>query len=306
LAFNNDILAGSKLIRQTMESENYVAGTSGWQLTRDGNAELNDVTVRGVLESPNYVPGTSGWHLDNDGSAEMRSLTMQGSWRVENALSDPAYIEGGILGNIPYVKFNGLLGLNEYSALMQAGEVSGRFRWRQGIEPQSSQATLIHVKDLGIGFQKSPGGETVMFLNDRGIIVNGSWSPWVEETWHDMLPSTGAVSNPGHFVNAWHNAGGNWNSAGYRKMPDGTVMLRGGNILNGTSRADGTIIATLPVGYRPSADLILMGGNASAAGFSPSVRIFWNTGDIQIFGMAASTSGAHSWDGIKFDTALLF
>lgn len=40
----------------TIESENFVAGTSGWQITATGTAEFNNVTVRGEL----FVRGDSG------------------------------------------------------------------------------------------------------------------------------------------------------------------------------------------------------------------------------------------------------
>lgn len=41
------------LIREVMKSLGFVAGVSGWELQQDGNAELNDVTVRGKLVTSN-------------------------------------------------------------------------------------------------------------------------------------------------------------------------------------------------------------------------------------------------------------
>ncbi len=49
MTFSNPIVAGEELIRSAINSENYVAGTSGWRIARDGNAEFLDVTVRGDL-----------------------------------------------------------------------------------------------------------------------------------------------------------------------------------------------------------------------------------------------------------------
>lgn len=62
----------------TVESTNFVAGTSGWRL-EDDTAEFNDVVIRGLLESINYDPGVDGWHIDPDGSAELNDVTIRGT-----------------------------------------------------------------------------------------------------------------------------------------------------------------------------------------------------------------------------------
>jgi hypothetical protein len=47
--FGNPILAGNTLARTSMQSEDFVAGVSGWAVYRDGSAEFNNVIVRGEL-----------------------------------------------------------------------------------------------------------------------------------------------------------------------------------------------------------------------------------------------------------------
>lgn len=110
-----------------IESDDYVAGTSGFHLDGDGSAEFNDVTVRGAIEagagsdvdwsyiknvsienadidnvsadkitagtigaeaievasggsiaSSDYVAGTSGWKIDGAGDAELNDVTVRG------------------------------------------------------------------------------------------------------------------------------------------------------------------------------------------------------------------------------------
>lgn len=51
MPFTNPLVAGTTLIRSAIKSPDYVAGTSGWQISKDGSAEFNDVTVRGALVS---------------------------------------------------------------------------------------------------------------------------------------------------------------------------------------------------------------------------------------------------------------
>lgn len=67
MTFNNEIVAGNVLVREAIQSENYVAGSDGWKIAANGDAEFNNVTVRGELiaangadyvkVSPNPVPG---------------------------------------------------------------------------------------------------------------------------------------------------------------------------------------------------------------------------------------------------------
>lgn len=48
--FSNPVVnAAGTLIRRLMKSDNYVAGVSGWQIERDGDAEFNTGTFRGTI-----------------------------------------------------------------------------------------------------------------------------------------------------------------------------------------------------------------------------------------------------------------
>ncbi len=85
MAFSNPITGGQgALIRPAIKSPNFVAGTTGWIIRRDGSAEFNDVVIRGELESSNYVPGVSGWHLDPSGSAEFYDIVARGDIIAES------------------------------------------------------------------------------------------------------------------------------------------------------------------------------------------------------------------------------
>lgn len=48
--FRNPVAgSGGALVRTSLHSPGYVAGTSGWSINQDGSADLNDVSVRGDL-----------------------------------------------------------------------------------------------------------------------------------------------------------------------------------------------------------------------------------------------------------------
>jgi hypothetical protein len=56
MPFSNDILAGTALVRTSIKSPNYVAGTSGWTINRDGTAEFSDLTARGSVSAAGTFP----------------------------------------------------------------------------------------------------------------------------------------------------------------------------------------------------------------------------------------------------------
>jgi hypothetical protein len=49
VTFSNPVVAGTVLVRQAVQTPNFVAGVSGWQIARDGSAEFNDLSVRGTF-----------------------------------------------------------------------------------------------------------------------------------------------------------------------------------------------------------------------------------------------------------------
>lgn len=51
MPFNNPIAGGLDLIREALQSPNYVPGSAGWSINQDGFAEFNGVVFRGTLNS---------------------------------------------------------------------------------------------------------------------------------------------------------------------------------------------------------------------------------------------------------------
>ncbi len=56
MAFNNPIVAGTALVRTAIKSPNYVPGSTGWTINRDGTAEFASVILRGELIAGGAVP----------------------------------------------------------------------------------------------------------------------------------------------------------------------------------------------------------------------------------------------------------
>lgn len=70
---------GDRMVIHEFKSLNYVAGSTGWRISNEGDVEFNDATFRGTLQSDNFVAGTSGWRLLDTGGAEFSEVTVRGS-----------------------------------------------------------------------------------------------------------------------------------------------------------------------------------------------------------------------------------
>jgi hypothetical protein len=79
--FSNPIVAGVALIREAIQSPNYVAGTSGWTINQDGTAEFSDTVVRGDFEagtSPfRVVIDDTGMYIYGDGGGGVEVLGVE-------------------------------------------------------------------------------------------------------------------------------------------------------------------------------------------------------------------------------------
>lgn len=58
MPFSNPIVGGTALVRQAINSPNYVAGSAGWAIKRDGTAEFSNATIRGEVDVGAPSPGT--------------------------------------------------------------------------------------------------------------------------------------------------------------------------------------------------------------------------------------------------------
>lgn len=61
MGFANDIIGGAAaLIRAAIKSPNFVHGSTGWSINKDGSAEFNNLTIRGTFNGTNFIINNSG------------------------------------------------------------------------------------------------------------------------------------------------------------------------------------------------------------------------------------------------------
>jgi hypothetical protein len=61
MGFTDPIIGGAvKLIRNAIQSPNFITGVSGWTINKDGSAEFNNLTIRGVFRGTNFIVNSAG------------------------------------------------------------------------------------------------------------------------------------------------------------------------------------------------------------------------------------------------------
>jgi hypothetical protein len=111
------------------------------------------------------------------------------------------------------------------------------------------------------------------------------------DSWHTV----GGSGEPA-FQNAWTNFGGIWSTAGFRKLPNGKVRLRG-LVKSGTAPT----VFTLPVGYRPPNAVGFP--SAQSAGLNVAGYVEINSdGSVLVGPTGASSQAGATLDQVEFDT----
>lgn len=60
IEFDNPVTAGTVLVRESIQSQNFLSGLLGWIIEANGNAEFNNLTIRGTFNGTNFVINSNG------------------------------------------------------------------------------------------------------------------------------------------------------------------------------------------------------------------------------------------------------
>lgn len=253
-----------------------------------GTAIINDLFVQatltvdssGQVQSDNYVADTSGWIINGDGTAEFNGVSIRGSLYVGpgTGLAEISiYQLGSGPSALPIMNFTAAGG-NGYSIY------TTNTTWL--IQPLTPFDVEFYVSSgNGIALVNGNTNQGVLFNMSNGFLTKGSYNgtTWTPEAWTNFT-----------LQNGWTNPGGSYDSAGYRKMPDGTVLLRGA--MSPGTASNGTTIFTLPSGYRPLKNQIF---KVVADAGGPESRIEIDTAGVTKIYDATATTGLRI-HGIRF------
>lgn len=172
-----------------------------------------------------------------------------------------------------------LTGSVDANARLAVSKAAAAVGTRRGLNLIEGTGVTMTVAD-------NAGAERVdVTINSSG---GGGGGTVAIESWH----AVGGAGEPA-FANSWVNNGSPYDAASFKKMPDGTVRLKGA-VKSGTAS---TTIFTLPVGYRPAATVGPAAANFTGAAYSDAAILITSAGLVQ----HQSGSNALVWlDGISF------
>lgn len=148
-----------------------------------------------------------------------------------------------------------------------------------------SGATSPSLTLNNVGVDMDGNRYRAVFYNDFASSVTEPAALYVYDTsWNTLT-----------LQNSWADYGSSYSTAKYRKTSDGVVVLQG-LITRGSAPATDSIIANLPVGYRPSDRLIFLNSSSSTTHGRVDID---NDGNIRFYGGGSSW---YSLDNISFTT----
>lgn len=257
-----------------LRSDNFVAGSDGWQILGDGTAELNDVTVRGSLDA-----GTIVGNLTMDGGHIQTGTSAPYIIFGELANADRFRWEGLSSGTEPFMKARTISGAPsiEVNSGANSGGVSADIVLTAGAS--TSQATIDATYLRPTGLLQGPDGSSsapaYSFLGDpdTGIYRYGTniigfatagVHRWMINASGTLQGNTMAITGTSLVRTAVGSVGApsftfdTDTDTGMYLASDGVLAFATGGVLRGSFQADG-IYATTPNTSGSAANLVTAG-----------------------------------------------
>jgi len=180
MAFTNSILAGSKLVREAIQSPNYVSNVSGWSVNKDGTAEFADLTARGRVVSVNPLDPDDRYAYMQDGSI---GVVNNNAPAIESTLTENLLGFQGV-ANTMYFGHSTASGSHwriggKYGVMLSPADTLGFLRWNEdAINTNAEEWTNASLQNgwtttagfATVGYYMRPDG----FVAFRGIATPGT------------------------------------------------------------------------------------------------------------------------------------
>lgn len=256
--FRNAITnALGNLIIKSLQSPNFVSNISGWQISKDGSAQFNNLSIRGTFNGVGFVLNSAGLFIYSTGTPTLGALIV--------SVTNGAGVDGVGNAYAAGIQINNAL-LTVYSGTSNA-KTSQTDYFDQAIQIENPVGTVLALIQAlngvpfttvfqthdgtngdglfrlkagaggGIGGMLDLGLNTFMRANNvQGGVDN------IPEVWHDMRPLS----------NAFVGTIANELPPQYRLSADGMVEVMGAVQMPAAGGYNGLTFFTFPTSYRPT------------------------------------------------------
>jgi len=179
MAFTNSILAGSKLVREAIQSPNFVTAVSGWSVNKDGTAEFGDMIARGTVAAADPSDPTNRYAYMANGIIGV----------VDENIPVVSQLTESLLGfaggtNTMYFSYNEVSGAHwrvggKFGVMLKGDDAKGFLRWNEdSINTNGEEWTNASLQNgwtttagfATVGYYMRPDG----FVAFRGIATPGT------------------------------------------------------------------------------------------------------------------------------------
>jgi hypothetical protein len=280
MGFRNPILGGggTVLLRPAIASPNFLHGVRGWSINQGGNAEFNDLQIRGTYMGQNYVINENGMFFYSGTPA---AGNMTGSWapaagtdpygnaypaglEIYSALGSIALsavdgilqsigssgrqivvADGGVQFSMPGSQGNGTLeiGANLREMDFSSGQMAIADRIAQLAVISSTGTPVAGNQDTSPRSTTTGGVGVPAYHYVSGAVVKSDGSGSTSEVWQ------APAFNTNWLTSSTFNGSTGWGGLQFRKDAEDNLVVTGA--FKSGATAGGTSVFQLPAAYRP-------------------------------------------------------
>lgn len=298
MSFRNPIVAGNNLVRNAIQSPNYVAGSMGWIIRRDGSAEFSNAIFRGsvVISGSNNIlmysatPAAGDLVISvapNAGSDSFGNVYPAGFQILNHGGANASGIAMGFAGTQPLQYFlNPVPNLRNDPAFIVNTNGTGTAQFASFVFSSAEDATQSDYVAISLDSSSQDGSSHVAQITDAYVDSSGGAHPLILRgpggttiyagALYAVQPGTGTSRANLAVGESWHlaslGAGFTTNAADqaprYRLEGLGGGIVRlDGVVYTSAATAAGATMFTLPTGYRPQQRQRFV-GSTNASGYT--------------------------------------
>jgi hypothetical protein len=206
MGFANDIIGGAAtLIRAAVQSANFVSNVSGWQITKNGDAQFNNLTIRGSFNGNDFIINSAGIFIYSGTPAFGNLIISIASSIGSDSFGNPYDADLVVYGpGASYVQIaDGVINFQATAsqsspAQIETASIAGLLELSSGTVTGADSPALIDLLSASAN-----GGQSAVDLSSSDLVQIGAGLPTGYPVSLDPNSGSTWVSGERAFINTW-------------------------------------------------------------------------------------------------------